>query len=180
MPDIHTTPSHQRPGMVSKAARHLASLFTLRRISFTLAGTFAFAGVAAALHNPTPTAGSDTPHTNSAQSQSADQLQQHADTTGQPAAGSAPSDSSTSSTSTNTSFSSTTVNGQTTTRLQVNGQDVDLPSNGTSRQTMTNTDGSRTTVDSSTSTSSGGSVSNSSHSSFSLNVTTNGSTEENK
>jgi hypothetical protein len=168
MPETDSTDSHQSHGFFAATMRRVASLITFKRLSISVAGTFAFVGAAAAL-NASGAVGSNTGvkttddlHTAAQQSESS---------VDQPAATPAtPSEDSGNSSTNSTSFSATTTNGKTDVNLNVNGKDIPVSNNSSTHQVITNSDGSQTTVNMSSNVSSNGTASNTSISSFSLNV----------
>jgi hypothetical protein len=176
MPETDSTPN-QGPHSSVEFLHRIMSVITLRRVGLSVAGTFAFVGAAAFLNNPvhvdnvgTPAAASRTTTTSANASSASDespstQKQNNASGSSQQSSGA----------SSNTSFSSTTANGQTSTHLNMNGQDVPIPTNGSMQQTVINADGSQTTVSSSSSTVTQNSVNNQSSSTITFDVTTNSS-----
>lgn len=134
------------------------------RIGYTLAGIFVFAGVGAAVHAATAVSDNSlTPADPSTVNQAGSQLAAPADA----ADGQRQTQDSTS-----TVHASVSSNGASTpdVHLQVNGQDIPVPVNGSSQQTITGEDGSQTSVSSNSTVSSEGDASNSSTTTFSLNV----------
>jgi hypothetical protein len=141
---------------------------TAKRVGYSLAGAFAFAGVTAAAANvgtnaklaPTPPQVSGTQSATTPDEQAAAATPEPANATEVPTQNS---------TSTSTGFTAnTTPSGEQTVQLQVNGQDVPVPTNGSSQQIVTNVDGTQTSV--STSTTQQGDNSNQSFTSVNLNV----------
>jgi len=145
----------------------------LKRLGFSVAGTFAFVGAAsvinaAATPGTTTTSSKQEPlRTSTTESQiTADQtdndsvLPKGLDKVG----------------TTSTSISSTTINGVTDTHVTINGKDIKLPASSNTHQTVINNDGSTTTVTSTSNSSSQSSTTNSSSSSFSLHVENHSST----
>lgn len=139
------------------------------RIGYTLAGAFAFIGTAAAVHAAT-TPGST--------ANGADSLTLHQTTSQVAPAGSTGTNASASSShAENSVHASVSASGTRTpdVQLRVNGQNIPVPTNGTTQQTVTSTDGSQTSVNASSNVSTAGDASNTSTTTFNLNVTSNSS-----
>lgn len=165
-----STSGQQPSNVFSTALQHASSLFTFRRVSYTLAGAFVFAGAAVAVQATNP---SEQPK----QSVKASQVLNSSSNTAPSATTPSNSDSAASaSTSTNVS-ATTSANGTPQVSVSVNGEDLAVPQNGSTQHTTTNPDGSTTTTNISSSASGQGSASNSSHSSFSLDVHSSSSLE---
>ncbi len=158
-----STSGQQSSNNFSSALQHANSLFTFKRVSYTVAGAFVFAGAAVAAQASTPSAQPKQPV------KATQVLTTQSDT-----AGSAPkvndSQASNSATSSTNVSASTSSDGTPKVSVTVNGQDMAVPQNGSTQQTVTNTDGSTTTTNISSSASGQGSARNSSSSSFSLDV----------
>lgn len=154
---------NQSAGVLAGALHHIRSVFTPRRLGYTLAGAFVFAGAAVVMNSGTAShhaveSKNDGFDAQTSSSNQASQSNNDRTITSSPS-------------STSTDFSSSTSSdGTTNTSLNVNGQDIDVPSNGSTHHTVTNSDGSQTTVDVSGDSTSQSSSSNTSHSNFSLNV----------
>jgi hypothetical protein len=168
MSEAHPSDGHPRSKLLRGLSLRNAALplrivsaFTLKHLGVGLAGTFAFAGVAVAIHNATANSAIeiDAAQSNMRHSEPAQESENGIAASPKKAA----SDTSSSSSGNDSSTSS-----HTNVQLDVNGQQVAVPDNEDSHQIISS-DGSQTTVDSS---SNSDGTKNSSRSSFNLNVTT--------
>lgn len=149
----------------SSALAHSASILTPRRVGYTVAGVFMFAGAAAVMNgaaaNPGTSANTKTQHFS---------VQTQSHTSGDTAAADG-SQQSAAGSSSSTNFSADTSGGGTAhVQLNVNGQDIPVPTSGSTSQTIVNGNGSTTTVDVNGNTSTQGASSNQTSTHFSLDV----------
>lgn len=163
-------PTHTgQPSFFSTVLQQTHSLFTAKRVGYTVAGAFAFVGTAAALSFATsselPT---NSPGKQHLTVQNVPTPQPSQSTTNSPAEDSNSAAPSAPGSASNQSNNDIDVN--------VNGQDIPVPENGTTHRTVTSSDGSHTSVDITSNSSSSGSAANKSTTSFNLDVTSDSST----
>lgn len=163
MGDSKSIGTGQKASFFSSIVRQIHTLFVPKRVGYTVAGAFAFAGAATTLNISAPPKNPATTPFYVVQKANAASTQPK-----QPGADN--------SATTKLAFSAATSNSssaQQDVQLHVNGQNIPVPANGTTRQTVTNSDGSQTSVNATSSTDSQGNTSNSLSTSFNLNISSN-------
>lgn len=161
--------SHQPTNFSS----HFWRLFTLKRIGYTVAGTFAFAGAAVAVNSRTNTANPSVP-TRAFTVQQAKTGPTDNTVPGNQVGAASSTVQSKFSVQANVSGSGTAASNV---QVNVNGQNIPVPANGSVQRTVTSSDGSQTTsVSATNSTNSQSNAQNSSSTSFNLNVSSNSTT----
>jgi hypothetical protein len=167
MQGFESTTGPQQSNLFASALHQANSLFTSKRVGYSVAGAFVIAG-AATLYASTSATNTSSTRVNGYSVHTA------TDSSTQPATGSVPPIAPSVSTDTTVSAASTTGSSPEV-HMSVNGQTITVPSNGTTQQTVTNPDGSQTSINA-TSSSTQGTASNENSTNFSLNVTSNSST----
>jgi len=168
--------SSRQANLRTTALHHTLSIFTPKRVGYTVAGAFVFIGSAMVLHGTNNNLG-DNAHAASQDNYTAPP------SSAAPAGSSASSESSDTTPSndpgntTHTYVSTNTSSGAgTKSHLSVNGKDVPLPDNGTTHQTITDSQGtSQTDIDTYSSTTTDDPT-NSSSSNLSISIQSNSTT----
>lgn len=160
MPHVRFAVADRLAQLFGATRKYITPVITLRRVGFSVAGTFAFVGGATILNTPARTSPE-----NASSSLSATQT-----TRSLPADSSGSNDQSTSHAPTQTGNNGAAAKTSTTsTQLTVNGQSIPISANGTGHHTVT-TGNSTTTIDTSSTSSSGGAGGTGSSTSFSMSV----------